>query len=761
MRIRVSYRTFWAAFLPWLWLGAAVAAEVPQGQELTEVTVTANRREESNQRVPMAITAITADTADKVGVTDAESLAGLVPGLNFNRQTVDSVPFLRGVGAPAGQAGDEPSVALYVDDVYMPSGSASIANFNSIARVEVERGPQSTLFGRNATGGVVQIFTRDPTDKPELETRFGYGNYDTWSANTYASGPLAPGLLANIAAYWSDQREGWGRNTTTGLPTFKSHDYGGRIKFLATPADSTSVLLNLDFDQTVTDQGIGFKPWSGTGSLDPLPPFPNGGFLPAPGYYDLRESLPSDGQDRQLGASLKVSQELPWFRLVSISAYRDTHVDYQLDQDVGPLPLVDVVITSPERTYTQEFRLLSEHGALSWIAGLFYFNDEAGYDPLHLAGSAFTPLPYVDEYGIQKTRSWAGFAQATATILPKTHFTAGIRYTVDNRSLRAGATFGNATLVPSSNSRQSKSWSSPTWRLVLDHQLTPDALVYLGYNRGFKSGLFNAVVNAGAPIDTPVNPETLDAYTTGFKSEWLHHRLRLNAEAFYYDYRNIQVEEIVTGATHFMNAARATIKGVDLDFGVIPLEGLTLTGGIEVLQGHYDSFPDGTFYVYNPATGGNCPFVLAAPPAPIPCGGAVVPPHYNPATGQWDLKGNRTIQSPPFSASVTALYERPSAIGAFDVALSWTHTGNYFIAPDNGMGQIAPSSSQNTMQPRIDLLNGSLGWKSLSSQWEVKLWAKNITAVRYWSEADLQAFATQYSPAPPRTYGVTITNRFY
>jgi iron complex outermembrane receptor protein len=138
----------------------------------------------------------------------------------------------------------------------------------------------------------------------------------------------------------------------------------------------------------------------------------------------------------------------------------------------------------------------------------------------------------------------------------------------------------------------------------------------------------------------------------------------------------------------------------------------------------------------------------------------VTPPNYNAATGSWDLKGNHTIQTPPFSVSLIGQYEIPTPIGRFDLNLSWTHTGNYYASADNGKGQIPPSSSTNDMQKLIELLNGSLGWTSSNSNLGVRLWAKNLTGVQYWSYADEISFATLYSPAPPRTYGVTITKRF-
>jgi iron complex outermembrane receptor protein len=750
--------SFIVAIVAVAWLaGGAIAYAEP----LAEVVVTANRREESNQRVPLGIASIQAADAQKVGVTDVQSLAAVVPGLQFNRQANSSIPFLRGVGSPVGQSGDEPSVALYIDDVYVPAGSASMANFRSLDHIEVAKGPQGTIFGRNATGGVVQIFTRNPTVHSELEVNAGYGNYDTGSAELYASGPLSTRLLANISAYWSDQDEGWGRNVTTGSPAFGSRQYGARSKLLWTYSDRTNALLTLDYDKTVTQQGLGFMAFPGTGSLDPLPPFPNGGFPPAAGYYDPTESFDSEGDVRQYGASLKIMHDFEWSQLVSISAYRDTRNDYALDEDSGPLPLVNVELVTPETTFTQELQLISRPDAsLTWIAGMFYFNDKAGFDPIHFTGAAFAPLPFVNTRGILTTQSYAVFAQATATILRDTHLTGGARYTWDDRTVRASAELGNDVPVPAPNSPQSQSWSSPTWRLVLDHSFSPDFMAYVGYNRGFKSGLFNPVVLPGEPIDAPVDPETLDAYTIGLKSEYLQHKLRVNIEGFYYDYSNIQVTQILSAVSHITNAAKATIKGIDVEISAVPLEGLTVIAALEVMQGKYESFPNGTFFVYDPVTGGNCTFTVAARPAPVPCGG-VTPPHYDAQTGTWDLKGNHTLQTPPFSATLSGQYEIPTPLGSFDVNLSWTHTGNYYATADNGRGQIPPSSSQNTRQELIDLFNGSLGWSSSDRDLEVRLWAKNLTDVQYWSYADEISFATFYSPAPPRTYGVTLTKRFH
>ena len=463
-------------------------------RQLDEVTVRANRRDESNQRVPGAVSVVPGQALAKFGPADLQSVAALVPGLLFNRQANASIPFLRGVGTPVGEAGDEPSVALYIDEVYIPAGSASLANLTSIDHIEVDKGPQGTLFGRNATGGVVQVITKNPTDTREWQFSAGYGNYDTSSADLYANGAIASQLLANVSLYWSNQSEGWGRNITTETPAFRSRDYGGRAKLLWQGQERTSALLSFDYDLTVTQQGLGFRAFPGTGSLNPLPPFPNGGIPPAPDYYDPNENFNSNGSDRQFGVSLKVSEDFENSHLVSVSAYRDTRADYLLDEDSGPLPLVNVQIATPETTFTQELRFVSRSNAhIDWIGGAFYFNDKAGFDPTHFTGAAFAPLPFANSYGTQITQSYAVFAQARGSIGENTHLTLGGRYTRDERTERAAATFGAGPIVPAPNSPQSMTWSSPTWRVVLDRQLTPNVLGI----PGFQSRLQERAVQSG------------------------------------------------------------------------------------------------------------------------------------------------------------------------------------------------------------------------------------------------------------------------
>jgi len=764
-----------AALLTSISLAAALAvsqspawADAPKadtGGSLEEIVVTANRRNENLQVVPIAIEAVSADSATQMGITDASSLAAAVPGLEFNRQSNASIPFLRGVGNPTGESGDEPSVAMYVDDVYMPAGSASLSNFSSIENIEVEKGPQGTLFGRNATGGVIQVHTRDPSSKPVFEASVGYGNYDTSSASLYASGALTSTLSANISVYQSSQNKGWGKNLTTGNDAYTGWDNGGRIKLLWEPGEKFSALLTADVDRTRTDQGVVYNPWPGTLALP--------GFPGAKGFYDYVGDVDAYSLNKQYGFSLKMTGDVGWAKLVSISAWRNNNAVDLFPYDPVPLPLANTLITTPERTVTQEFRLLSPEGQKwSWIVGAFYYHDNAGFDPLLFMGPLIVVVPGLSSipvFGLETTTSWAGFAQTTYPILPDTNVTAGIRYTRDQRELNAGYKFG-PTFFASPNSPQEAAWSKPTFRLSLDHSFTPDIMAYIAFNRGFKSGLFNPVVFYTAPIDPPINPEVLDSYTVGTKSEFLEHRLRVNAEAFYYKYSDIQVDEVNGAGTHLTNAASATIKGIDLDLTAEPVQNFTVTASIEVLDGHYNDFKNGQYWIYNPAgpyyppglpfAGGNCAIVGGSPTVAgrcgLPVGSPYLPRGYNAATGNYNLAGNHTIQSPPFSSSLALNYLLPTSIGKVDLSVNWNHTGNYYADADNGLGQQPPSSPNNNRQAILDLFNASVAWTSNDEHWTARLWSKNLSAVKSWSFALQDGFITQYSAAPPRTFGITL-----
>ncbi|MFA5631497.1 MAG: TonB-dependent receptor [Porticoccaceae bacterium] len=750
----------------------AAPAMAQSGRGLEEIIVTANKREQSMQDVPIAISAITADIAGKLGVVDAQNLAMVVPGLRLDRQTNGIIPFLRGVGSPSTQLGNEPSVAMFVDGVYYNNSNVMLAQYNNIQSIEVLKGPQGTLFGRNATGGVIHVKTKDPTPEPQLDIKVGYGNYDTISGAVYASGGLSETLSANLAIYSEDQRDGWGKNYTTGSDTYLQDAKGGRVKLLWEPSEKTSVLLNLDYDDYFNQQAVYFRPAPGTLS--------NAGPLSAPPSdpYDTFENLDPIASSEQWGGSIKISHDFPTMRVVSITALRDSESEQYFAQDGMPIARLNVDLIYEIETFTQELQIQSlDDSKVQWVAGIFWYDDRSQvtnfqFEGLLTGGGNNRKGALADI----ESESFSAFAQATIPVTEQMNVTLGLRRTTDDRQMFGGRrnvdANGNTFFTPANNNGHEDSWSSWSGKIALDYQFSDDFMAYVAYNRGFKSGAYNSIIapdflnvvpgTTGNNIDPPVDPETLDAYTIGFKSEFFDNMLRINAEAFFYDYTNLQLQQVLLipgggTATRISNAAEAEIKGLEVDITAVPTDNLTITAALQLQDGEYKDYPNGQFFVYNAnGPGGNCAFVAGNASNCL-----AVPPNYDPLTGNWNLKGNETINTPSYSLSLTGSYAIPTNIGEFDLTLMWSHTDEYFFDADNGLGQIAPSSQKNNMQDKLDIINGSISWTSLDGKYNLSLWGKNLTDELYISFANQTGTVTKNIYGPPRTYGVTFMAKLF
>jgi iron complex outermembrane receptor protein len=609
---------------------------------------------------------------------------------------------------------------MYVDGVYISSVNASLFALNNVEHIEVLKGPQGTLFGRNATGGVIQIITRDPSQTPSADVRVGYGNYATTEASFYGTTGLSQNLAIDLAAYGKNQANGWGTDLVTGQETFKRHDFGGRTKVLWTPTDSTRLLLAADYNRTRNEDGLGFHVVPPGVGID--------GQTRYNGFYNTYDD-PNDYTDvRQAGLSLKLDQELAFAQLVNIVSWRNMNGFFLLDQDSTPLEIVRAPIFQHDRTVTEEFHLLSKPGAaMPWIGGLYYYKDLSAYDPLGLQGAVAQGLDQIQIFSAQKSKSYAVFGQITPEIAANTHLTLGARYTKDERSI-SGHTLGliGAAVLPLAAANQSVSWTKPTWRVALDHAFTPDIMAYISYDRGFKSGVYNLLTYASVPV----NPEILDAGQIGIKSELDDHHVRLNAAVFYYKYKNIQVQEIVSGATISLNAAAAKIKGLDVDFAYEPTEVFTVRGGFELLDGKYTDFNNAPFNnpTLNPVTG-------------VPVG------------GNTQSEGNATdfdtVRSPKSSANISADYRVPLSYGNLNFVASYYYNNGFAWDPD---GRIR--------EPSYSVVNASIAWNSPGNGWGVRLWSRNLGNEKYCVYSTATTLVDSCAPAAPRTYGVMVSAHF-
>jgi iron complex outermembrane recepter protein len=691
------------------------ASTAATGDSLAEVVVTAQRRTENAQTVPIALSAISGDTLEQTfGVNNVDTLQEAVPGLNISMDTGNTKIFLRGVGTTA--VATDNSVGIYVDGVYIAAQGSSFMNLANIDQVEIDKGPQGTLFGRNTTGGVVQIVTKTPSFTPSAYLTFGYGNYNTFTLNFYGTSGIAPNLAADFAYYYNNQLDSPGMNVTTGTNNiFRQNAEVIRNKWLWTPTGATTVMLALDYTQDRQATGTVWSLLPGAVG--------GGGKTTYVGFYNTASNLDNHWTDRNYGASLRLEQDFGWSRLVSITGARDSLNIHTLDQDATPLHLVDATpLPELDETLTQELQLQSPVGneKFKWIVGLYYMDDRFASLPLVISEGDYSPsgLTYamVEVYVREPTRSYAEFGQATWEFLPDTHLTLGVRNTDDTKSI------GGNTLVDGFDAvqgRQTADFSKATYRAVLDRQFTPDILGYVSWSTGFKSGQYS-LVNFTEPS---VKPEVLTAYETGFKMEFLDRRLRVNASAFDYKYQDIQVQEVVVGGTQLVNAAQATIYGLDLDTNAKLTRSLSLQASLEWLHARYTNFPNDPSYVPAPAGGNDL----------ITINGA----------------GFHMTNAPDFSAYVAVDYTMAVAGGILDVNVNESYNSGYYWDPDDRL-----------RQPAFALLGGYVKWTDGEGKWSYRLWGNNVTSRHYYTYEDAFAFGDIYSPAMPATYGVVAERKF-
>jgi iron complex outermembrane receptor protein len=693
---------------------AAAAARTPSAA-LEEIVVTAQKRSENLQRVPITISAVTNKDLETRGIRSAFDLNVTIPGTTVVRSLNSPIIFTRGVGLAAPTPGNENTTAVYVDGVYYMAPIASVFSLTNIERIEVLKGPQGTLFGRNATGGLISIITREPKHETGGNISVSYGNFDTVTANGYLTTGLSEKVAGDVAFYVSNQGKGWGHNLVTGNEVYSRNESAIRSKLLLTPADDWKITLAGDYGYSDDANGLAKQPVRGTLVADGSP-------APA-SIWDIAQVVDPYGKTRNFGGSVRVEHLLGWADFVSLSAYRKVTNRLYYDIVAGRTPGA-ILRFDPEVAdwKTQEFQLQSPAGnKVKWIVGFYYLNGFAAYLPL--AQSATVNGPVTNRYVRQKTQSYSAYAQTTFPIFDATNLTLGIRGTIDRRHALGYVQAPSGSI--SSQADLAHTWKSPTWRIALDHQFSPDVTAYLSYNRGFKSGVFSST--GLGPTSKPAGPEKLDAIEGGIKSELFDSRVRMNISAFHYNYRDQQVSinQVVNGqtATVFVNAAKSNIYGGELETAAKITDQLQVQGSVAYLHARYSSFP-------------------AAPCLRPRAGGGYIP--FN-----CDASGNDMARSPRVTFNVGADYTVRVGESSVKASVNYYYNDGFFW-----------DASDRLKQKSYDILNGQLAYIDPSGKWEAKVWARNLLNSEYYTFVSSGNSGDTGSPGEPRTYGVTISYKF-
>ena len=706
---------------------APPSSPVPDQQDngLTEIVVTAQKRTENLQRVPVAVSVVTASQLAASGVTDIRNLKMAVPGVEIQTLTSFALPIIRGVGNRATIAGVEAPNAFYMDGVYYATSTSTMLAFNNISQIEVLKGPQGTLFGRNATGGLIQITTRDPSPDFSGEASVSLGNYETLTSNDYITGGIAPGVNADLAVHVTTMGKGYGTNLFNGKDVYKTNrDLGFRSKWLFKLGSETTARLIGDYaDVKNSNNALRFK----EGTTLPAPFGPAYGGSP----WDIDTDVQPLTRLKTGGASLRVDQGLGDYKIVSISAYRLTKMSVDFDIDYTRTRGRYVAASFRDWQFSQELQLLSPTGkVIDWLAGLYYFKaNSKSLLRSGIEGPAISPVAMVQRVETraqQGTDSISGFGQANIRILDGLKGTVGLRYTSEKRLLTDASQVNTLTsgaqvvAVPLTN--LTKRFNKLTWRFALAYELSSRMLTYVSYNRGFKSGGFNA----GALTLPPFDPEVLDAYEIGVKSEAFDRHLRLNVAGFWYDYKDVQVQRTVAGSTGLYNSGKVKQYGAEADLEARPTSALSIRLVYQYLYGEYKNFPN------------------AIVAAPRQAGG------YSITTG--DVTGNQVGLTPRSTLSANVSYAIPVGSKELTLNASYYYNSGYYNEPDNA-----------TRQPSYSLVNASAQYK-FNNGLSLMVWGNNLTDKAVSTFDGIQNYGAtgtnRVGYNAPRTYGITADFKF-
>jgi iron complex outermembrane recepter protein len=731
--------------------GAAQTAATPQSAEGAqeeqsgEIIVTAQRRAESVQDVPIAITALSGENLAEAGIQDTESLSTLTPGLLVQRSVVGQVR-IRGIGNENYTIAGDPGVAVHSDGVYVARASAGLFDLYDIDRIEVLRGPQGTLYGRNATGGVINVIPNAPTNDLGGALNATYGNYNMVRVDGFVNVPLDNGLSVRLAGL-GHFRDGFTENTNAAA---RARGFG--------ELDSRDVFALRG--QLAYDDGGPFTARIAIESIN------DGSNLPAYKYLNRPNALPTSdfgggalaftrdfrrtvnqafelnipgtnrsvGDDgdvfttNQLSGALHLGYDFGDVNLTSITGYRRTRFNWLNDGDGSDTFYVNYIQQDFTKQWSQELQLSGGSDRLEWLVGGYYFRE---------TGDSFIALPfpfganlpfYILIDGSARTRALAGFGEVRWHATDALTLTLGGRYSDERRSARYRyeINFGAPFVA---NPNLADTFNAFTPRAVINYALNDDVNIYASVTRGFKSGGFNLLA-----IQPGFEPETLWSYEGGVKTSFDGGRGFINANIFYTDYKNVQVQQIVNLQSVLTNAAAATIKGAELEFGYRQRFGFEAGGTLAYLDATYDTFCTGD------------PTRPAAPISPG-CNAA------NPI----DLTGNRFPRAPRWTLS--------SYIG-YTVDLGGSGSlGARVDARYQSLTYFTQFNRPLISQAGYSLFNARVSWASANERFGLSAWVNNLTNKLYFNEVlESGAFNPQLVGqgyvAPPRTYGLTASVRF-
>jgi iron complex outermembrane receptor protein len=698
----------------------SIAADAPGGADagaLEEVTVTAQRRSENLQSTPLSVTAISGDALERRQVTEVSQIMAGVPNLtgaaNTGQRTALSF-FIRGVGSTESLATVDPTVGVYVDGVYIARQGVNNFSLLDIERVEVLRGPQGTLYGRNTNGGAVKVVTREPAAEQEFSVEGTVGNFERRDLKLVGNVPLSE-RTAVRASFLAQQADGYSRNLTLGRDVNDLDYYGGRIALKSTLSDRLELLAHADYSRDDTD---GMYPSDVSGLVRPR----------TGSIYEVASGRAAENRAQAYGADVSLKLAVTEATsLTSLTAYRATMQDYAIDLSDQPVPIYLLGTDVDSRQVSQEFQVESGYGdALKYVAGLFLFKEQSDlvvtddlnlYSPISPQGRRVRQPQFRKVFDVE-VRSAALFGQATYAFTPSLEGIVGLRYTWEEREADVVQTVGGAPGFDTASLTalgvdMKPSYTKLSPKFGLNYTIADGVMGYLTYAQGFKSGSWQARVNNAQQFKN-FEPEIVNSVELGLKSQLFDDRVRANFALFDSDYKDLFNTLPGAGGSFVVATADARIYGAEAELTWRATPALDLYSNVGFLHTAYEDL--------SPAL---------------------------------DAQLGDVIQrSPKWTIDAGVNYRKPVGRGEIFVNGSYNYRTEYYVNPQN-----SPAAKTG----EFGLVDVSLGYRGPDDRYRVTLSCRNcgdeeyvVNVINFPTSGFISAYAGE-----PRTYQVAVRLNFY
>ncbi len=752
-------------------IAATIAVPVYAQSQLEEVVVTAQRREEASRDVPISVTTLGGEQLSTANITTLADTAKLTPGLRFDTQGPSMQPTIRGVGTAITTSGGGPNVGIYTDGFFQFNSYTADFDLMRVKNVQVLKGPQGTLFGRNTTGGAILVTTDDPSTEPAAEVKVSYGSFNAQTAQGYATFGLTDNLAFDIEGlyrtgdgYFDDKLNGddkigeyesW--SVRTGLKWDITDNVSLLLRYTHTDKDDpTTQLVNAYVDdgdagflKQVSPAGRAIYGLEDTKGL-PLVYLYAPAVAPVPtkpGDIALNKPLKFNTESDIYQMSVKA--DLGFANLTSYTQAREDKSPYYGDLDATAVPIFNLYVGPKDTSYSQEFILNSNSdSALQWTAGLNYYQIKDTWD----VDASFGGAPFFDYGGSSTTtKSYAAFLDMTYQFGENWFATLGGRYSDDRVEdayfITNPFTFfyqgPNGEFIPFNGPPGTKipvkdlDDNDFTPRVVLRYTPNDSSSVYASYTQGYKAG----ILNVGGLSQQPVKPEKIDAYEVGYKFD--NRQFALDLAGYYYDYQDLQVSSYQSGAAQIRNAASSEIYGLDAQLRWQVSAEFGVYGGVAWTHARYDSFENAPYYSYCDPTAGQTSLLYCVPQE---LGGLGVGSLVQSLT---DASDGEMQRAPEWTGNLGASYD--ISLGASRLTLSGNlyYTSAFYFDPE-----------QQFKQDSYSLLSLRAQWTDPSDRYTVALYGDNLTDEDYRTQVLFNTLGIGSVWGAPATWGISAGVKF-